>query len=278
MGPDVAADPPGGCTGHGPVVAHGSPAVRKREPRRLSQEGAVTVAIMISNTRGQWHKDMIRCATERPRGEVRHRNEALGLHELECRRLQASTLSGFLECLCQATAASAECRVALCLNVTTAHGRNASRQKFEKHKNNTILVAATRFYKSLKMPQQNKKLESHQARLAPVQLAQHAEVKNELRQDWMSHQHGPLGGLGRFATTLVASASSFSATGAARVAKGVAAVIVVPSCRRGRPSHARDQTVHMRLLRELVREWLLQAQEAPQQGRRHVHVQRVVAD
>ena len=38
MDPDIAADSPDGCTGHGPVLAPGSLAVRKREPRRLRQE------------------------------------------------------------------------------------------------------------------------------------------------------------------------------------------------------------------------------------------------
>ena len=86
--------------------------VRKRKPRRLRQEGAVGVAIMTSDTHSLWHADMIRSAAARPRGPKRAtgvfglvmttwrlasadagRNEALGLHELECRRLQAGTLS-----------------------------------------------------------------------------------------------------------------------------------------------------------------------------------------
>ena len=57
-----------GCSGHGPVLARGSPAVRKRKPRRLRQEGAVGGAIMISDTRGLWHADMIRSAAALPRG------------------------------------------------------------------------------------------------------------------------------------------------------------------------------------------------------------------
>ena len=92
--------------GRGPVLAPGSPTVRKRKPRRLRQERAVGVAIMISHTRGLWHTDMIRSATARPRGAKSAtgvlglvltrwrmastdagRNEALGLLELECRRL-----------------------------------------------------------------------------------------------------------------------------------------------------------------------------------------------
>ena len=67
---------------------------------------------MTSHTRGLWHADMIRSAGARPRGAKSAtgvlglvltrwrlastdagRNEALGLHELECRRLQAGTLS-----------------------------------------------------------------------------------------------------------------------------------------------------------------------------------------
>ena len=81
------------------------------------------VAIMISDTRGLWHADMIRSAAAWPRGAESAtgalglvltrwrltstdagRNEALGVHELECRRLQAGTLSGFVENLCWATA------------------------------------------------------------------------------------------------------------------------------------------------------------------------------
>ena len=112
-----------GCTGHDFVLAPGSPAARKRKPRRLREEGAVGVAIMISDTRGLWHADMIRSAAARPRGAKSStgvlglvltkwrlastdagRNEALGLHELERRRLQAGTLSGFVEYLCLATA------------------------------------------------------------------------------------------------------------------------------------------------------------------------------
>ena len=116
----------------------GSPAARKRKPRRLRQEGTIRAAIMISDTRTLWHVDMIRSAAARLRGaksatSVRGlvltkwrlastdagRNETLGLHELECRRLQASPLSGFVEYVCLATAAGAECRVLLCSRVTT---------------------------------------------------------------------------------------------------------------------------------------------------------------
>ena len=93
---------------------------------------------MISDTRGFWHADTIRSAAARPReaqsatgvfGLVlttwrwastdAGRNEALGLHELECRRLQAGSLSGFVEYLCLATAAGAECRVVPGSKVTT---------------------------------------------------------------------------------------------------------------------------------------------------------------
>ena len=106
MDSDIAPDSPGGCTGHDPVLAPGSPAARKRKPRRLPEEGAVEVAIMISDTRGLWHADVIRSAAARPRGAKSStgvlglvltswrlastgagRNEALGLHELERRRL-----------------------------------------------------------------------------------------------------------------------------------------------------------------------------------------------
>ena len=66
--PDIAPDSPGGCSGHDPVLAPGSPAARKRKPRRLREEGAVGVAIMISDTRGFWHADMVRSAAARLRG------------------------------------------------------------------------------------------------------------------------------------------------------------------------------------------------------------------
>ena len=73
---------------------------------------------MISDTRGLWHSDMIRSPAARSRvskcatGDLgvvltkwrlastdAGRNEALGLHELERRRLQAGTLSEFVEYL-----------------------------------------------------------------------------------------------------------------------------------------------------------------------------------
>ena len=43
-------------------------ALLARKPRRQRQEGAVGVAIMISDVRGLWHADMIRSAAARPRG------------------------------------------------------------------------------------------------------------------------------------------------------------------------------------------------------------------
>ena len=123
MDPDMAPDSPGDCCGHDPVLAPKSPAARKRKPGRLREEGAVGVAIMTSDTRGLCRADMIRSAAARPRraksatgvlGLVLTRlrlastdggrNEALSLHESECRRLQAGTLSGFVEYLCVATA------------------------------------------------------------------------------------------------------------------------------------------------------------------------------
>ena len=105
MDPDIAPDSPGGCTGHDPVLAPGSPAARKRKPRRLREEGAVGVAIMKSDTRGMARRHDLICGSAASRGKIRHRcpsstdagrNEALGLHELERRRLQAGTLSGFV--------------------------------------------------------------------------------------------------------------------------------------------------------------------------------------
>ena len=147
---DIAPDSPGGCSGHDPFLAPGSPAARKRKPRRLREEGAVGVAIMISDTRGLWHADMIRSAEARPRGAKSAtsvlglvltrwrlastdagRNEALGLRELERRRLlQAGTLSGFVEYLCLATAAGVECRVVLALRVTShSNDLNANNSK-----------------------------------------------------------------------------------------------------------------------------------------------------
>ena len=82
--------------------------------RRLRQESVVGVAIMISDTRGHQHADMIRSVAKRPRGaDLRHRrpwpridqgwclastnfvrNEALWLPPVcERRRLQAGALS-----------------------------------------------------------------------------------------------------------------------------------------------------------------------------------------
>ena len=58
------------------------------------------------------------------------RNEALGLHELERRRLQAGTLSGFVEYLCLATAAGVECRVVLASRVAShSNDLNANNSK-----------------------------------------------------------------------------------------------------------------------------------------------------
>ena len=48
--PNFAAGSPDSCTGPGPVLALGYPAVRKWKPRRLRQEGAVEVDFMISDT------------------------------------------------------------------------------------------------------------------------------------------------------------------------------------------------------------------------------------
>ena len=45
--------------------------LRKRKPRRLRREGAVGGAIMISDTRGLRHADMLRSAAAR--GKIRHR-------------------------------------------------------------------------------------------------------------------------------------------------------------------------------------------------------------
>ena len=68
MDPDITPDSPDGCIGRGPALALGTPAVRWRKPRRLRQEGAVGVAIMITDTRGPWHADMVRSVAARPRG------------------------------------------------------------------------------------------------------------------------------------------------------------------------------------------------------------------
>ena len=124
MDPDIAPDSQGGCTGHDPVLAPGSPAARKRKPRRLREEGAVGVAIMISDTLGLWHADMIRSAAARPRGtksatgvlwpridqvtlDINRRWQERGTW---LARVGASSiarrysLSGFVEYLCLATA------------------------------------------------------------------------------------------------------------------------------------------------------------------------------
>ena len=149
---DVAVYSPDGFTGHDPVLAPGSLAACKRTPRRLREEGAVGVAIMISDTRGLWHADMIRSAAARSCGAKSAtgvlglvltrwrlastgagRNEALGLHELERSRLQPGTFSGFVEYLCLATAASVECRVVLASRVTShSNDLNANSSKNQK--------------------------------------------------------------------------------------------------------------------------------------------------
>ena len=73
MDPDITPDSPGGCSGHDPFLTPGSPVARKRKPRRLREEGLVGVAIMISDTRGFWHADMVRSAEARPFGcKMRH--------------------------------------------------------------------------------------------------------------------------------------------------------------------------------------------------------------
>ena len=151
MDPDIAPDSPGGCTGHDPVLAPGSPAARKRKPRRLREEGAVGVAIMISDTRGLWHAARPRGAKS-PTGVLglvltkwrlastdAGRNEALGLHKLERRRLQAGTLSGFVEYLCLATAAGVECCV---VSRVTSHSNDLNAHNAKKW------AAATRIKKS----------------------------------------------------------------------------------------------------------------------------------
>ena len=66
MDPDIAPVSPGGCSGHDPVLAPGSPAARKRKPRRLHEEGAVGVATMIGR------HDSI-CGSAAWRGKIRHR-------------------------------------------------------------------------------------------------------------------------------------------------------------------------------------------------------------
>ena len=66
MDPDIAPVSPGGCSGHDPVLAPGSPAARKRKPRRLREEGAVGVAIMIRR------HDSI-CGSAASRGKIHHR-------------------------------------------------------------------------------------------------------------------------------------------------------------------------------------------------------------
>ena len=136
-----------------PVLETGSPAVRKRKQRRLRQEGAVRVAIMISDARGLWHADTTRSVVAQPRGAKTAtgvlglvlsrwrlastdagRNEALDSNELECRRLQAGTPSGFVEYLCLETAVGAECRVVFGSRVTTHSSvLTANNQKEEKY-------------------------------------------------------------------------------------------------------------------------------------------------
>ena len=175
MDPAIAPDSPDGCTGHGPVVALGSFAVRKRKPRRLRQEGAGG-----SCHRDLWPADMmIRSAAARLGGAKSAtgvfalaltrwrlastdagRKEALGLHELECRRLQAGTTSGFVEYFCFATGAGAECRVVIGSRGTThSNDLNASNSKTNLGQNRNQVEK--RFRKS-----KTHKLESYQ--LQPV--------------------------------------------------------------------------------------------------------------
>ena len=86
------------------------------------------------------------CGSAASRGKIRHRRpwpridqvvlginrrwQEEGLHELGCRRLQPGPLSGFVEHLCLATTASAECHVALGSSVTThSNDLNANNAK-----------------------------------------------------------------------------------------------------------------------------------------------------
>ena len=88
------------------------------------------------------------------------RKEALGLHELECRRLQAGTTSGFVEYFCFATGAGAECRVVIGSRGTThSNDLNASNSKTNLGQNRNQVEK--RFRKS-----KTHKLESYQ--LQPV--------------------------------------------------------------------------------------------------------------
>ena len=98
MRPDIAPDSPDSCSGRGPLLAPGSPAVRKRKPRRLRQEGAVGVAFMTSDTHGLWHADVIRSAAARPRG-VKSASGVLG-HVLTRWRLASPTLAGTRHLAC----------------------------------------------------------------------------------------------------------------------------------------------------------------------------------
>ena len=118
MDPDTAPDSRGGCSGHDRVLAPGSPAARKRKPRRLREEGGVGVAIMISDTRGLWHADMIRSAAARPRGA----KSATGVLGLVLTRLRlASTDAGRNE---------APTPVASCYSATLS-ARNVARSRIQ---------------------------------------------------------------------------------------------------------------------------------------------------
>ena len=141
---------------------------------RIYKEGTLEVDFMISDTRGLWHADMIRSAAAPPRDAKSvtgvlglvlttwrlastdaARKKALGLHELECRRLQAGTLSEFVEYLCLATATGAKCRVVLGSRVTT----HSNDLKAINSKKQIFGRAATRLTKSGPVEVKTHKLE-----------------------------------------------------------------------------------------------------------------------
>ena len=153
MDPDITPDSPDGCIGRGPALALGTPAVRWRKPRRLRQEGAVGVVIMITDTRGPWHADMVRSVAARPRGAKcakglpslvltrrrleltdAGRNVALGSHELWCRRLQAGTLSGLVDCFLGTAALLSLVHVASWTHAHSSRSCNLARWSYRQLK------------------------------------------------------------------------------------------------------------------------------------------------
>ena len=205
MDPDIAPDSPGGCTGHDPVLAPGSLAARKRKPRRLRQEGAVGVAIMISDTRGPLARrhDSI-CGSAASRGKIRHRRPyprvdqvALGINRrwqergTWLARVGASSIASRYsldswEYLCLATAAGVECRVVLASRVTShSNDLNANNSK----KITKWAAAATRIFFLKKKQSRKSKKKKHKFGVLPTRMvSDHVVPLKGTVLDWVIQQ------------------------------------------------------------------------------------------